>query len=75
MNTADLFDMAKEELLHIDVNEEFSLRDLFKGYEWNRIKHGERIKLGTSFQLYILSQGNFKVLDDNRGQRRYVRIS
>ena len=75
MNTADLLEIAKGELLQIEVNEEFSLRDLFKGYEWNRIKHGERIKLGTSFQIYILSQENFKALDDDRGQRRYIRIA
>lgn len=35
-------------LLH--KNEEFLIKDLFKGYEWNRLETGERRQLGSVFQ-------------------------
>ena len=33
----DLLDRAIEETKHLHINEIFLVRDLFKGYEWNRM--------------------------------------
>lgn len=41
---------AIEEIPFLDLNEEFLVRDLFKGYEWNRLEIGERRQLGSIFQ-------------------------
>lgn len=33
----ELLDIAKSELINLKYGEIFLVRDLFKGYEWNRI--------------------------------------
>jgi len=49
----ELFDMAKRELANLKSGEIFLVRDLFKGYEWNRISRSDRLLLGTLFLNYI----------------------
>lgn len=46
------------EILNIAIKETENLsqgevRDLFKGYEWNRISRSERLLLGTLFLNYV----------------------
>lgn len=41
---------AVAEIPSLRNNEEFLVRDLFKGYEWNRLQIGERRQLGSVFQ-------------------------
>ncbi len=48
-----LLDYAKNEALNIHKGEEFLLKDLFKGYEWNRIQHKNRLLVGTLFLQHI----------------------
>ncbi|MEG0913302.1 MAG: single-stranded DNA-binding protein [Oscillospiraceae bacterium] len=36
--------------------EEFLLKDLFKGYEWNRIPFKDRLLLGTLFLNNVISE-------------------
>ena len=45
----DLLEQAISETLNLNNNEVFLLKDLFKGYEWNRISRGDRLLLGTLF--------------------------
>lgn len=52
-NIFELLDYAKKEALHIHKSENFLLKDLFKGYEWNRIPHKDRLLLGTLFLKYV----------------------
>lgn len=40
---------AIKETHNLNINEVFLVRDLFKGYEWNRISRGDRLLLGTLF--------------------------
>lgn len=42
-------DKAIQETKSLDNAENFLLRDLFKGYEWNRISRSNRLLLGTLF--------------------------
>ena len=42
----DLLTRAIDETKHLNHNEIFLVRDLFKGYEWNRISRSDRLLLG-----------------------------
>jgi len=44
----DLFEIAKDTLNELTKDEEFVVKDLFRGFEWNRIA-GNRNKLGSMF--------------------------
>ena len=59
------------ELCHLKVNEKFVLKDLFKGYEWNRLKQGEKSTLGTLFFNYVQSNSSIEVNYKNNGLREY----
>ena len=71
MNLDLLFEQAKMELCHLKVNEKFVLKDLFKGYEWNRLKQGEKSTLGTLFFNYVQSNSSIEVNYKNNGLREY----
>ena len=49
----DRLDRAIEETKHLHTNEIFLVRELFKGYEWNRISRRDRLLLGTLFLNYV----------------------
>ena len=44
-----LLNSAVSELNKLNSNETFLVKDLFKGYEWNRIPRNSRLLLGTLF--------------------------
>ena len=44
-----LLEKAVNETAELSDGEVFLLRDLFKGYEWNRISRSTRLLLGTLF--------------------------
>ncbi|MCH1984127.1 single-stranded DNA-binding protein [Ruminococcus sp. OA3] len=48
----DLLSFAIKEAENLMDGEIFLLKDLFKGYEWNRIPRNERLLLGTLFLNY-----------------------
>lgn len=48
----ELLSLAIEETQKLKPNEIFLVRDLFKGYEWNRISRSDRLLLGTLFLNY-----------------------
>lgn len=54
--------------------ERFLLRDLFKGYEWNRISRSDRLLLGTLFLDFIktVDIGVVPIEKTSSGQQRYV---
>lgn len=53
MDVSNAFDYAQIEIENLQSKEEFLLKDLFKGYEWNRIKKSDRLKLGTMFLNFV----------------------
>lgn len=70
----ELLDKAKDELSNLLHGEVFLLRDLFKGYEWNRIYRSDRLLLGTLFLNYIKT-ADIRVVPIEKtssGQQRYV---
>lgn len=71
MNLDLLFEQAKLELCNLNVGESFALRDLFKGYEWNRLKQGEKSTLGTLFLNYVQANPNIEIIRKNNGLKEY----
>jgi hypothetical protein len=52
----ELLNKAVSELDNMESGERFLVRDLFKGYEWNRIADGDKKTLGRMF-LYEYEKG------------------
>lgn len=69
----ELLDIAKSELENLLPGEVFLVRDLFKGYEWNRISRSNRLLLGTLFLNYIKIDdiGIVPIEKTSSGQQRY----
>lgn len=69
----ELLDMTKRELANLKSGEIFLVRDLFKGYEWNRISRSDRLLLGTLFLNYIKTDGIGvdPIEKTSSGQQRY----
>lgn len=66
-----LLEQAKAELCNLHADERFVLKDLFKGYEWNRLKQGEKSTLGTLFYNYVQSEPKIKIEQKSSGLREY----
>lgn len=77
LNANELLEIAKEELKNLNFKEIFLVRDLYKGYEWNRISRSNRLLLGTLFINYIKSTdiGIVPIEKTSSGQQRYRKES
>mgnify|MGYP000903218040 CR=1 FL=1 len=66
--------IAVKETKNLNQGEVFLVRDLFKGYEWNRISRSERLLLGTLFLNYVnTSRGSIQATEKtSSGQQRYM---
>ncbi len=72
-----LFEIAKKTLNELNMEEEFIVKELFRGFEWNRIAKGNRITLGSMFLNFSLVEGEkiIKKLDKtSQNQQRYLKI-
>lgn len=72
----ELLDKAKNEIQCLQESEVFLLRDLFKGYEWNRISRSDRLLLGTLFLNNVRTEdiGVSAIEKTSSGQQRYITI-
>lgn len=72
-----LLDQAIEETKHLYTNEIFLVKDLFKGYEWNRISRSDRLLLGTLFLNYVHTLGTHlePIEKTSSGQQKYKVIT
>lgn len=66
-----MLDKAIQELAQLNVGELFTVKDLFKGYEWNRIKQGDRSTLGTLFLNYAKANKQILIHNTGSGQKKY----
>ncbi|MDP4118871.1 MAG: single-stranded DNA-binding protein [Bacillota bacterium] len=53
MDVNKLLEYAIAESQKLINNDVFLVRDLFKGYEWNRIPRKDRLLLGTLYLNYV----------------------
>lgn len=78
LNINDLLQIAIEETVNLEPAEKFLLKDLFKGYEWNRILRKDRLLLGTLFLNYVNSKENDKCIKTvektSSNQQKYEKI-
>ncbi|WZL81835.1 single-stranded DNA-binding protein [Vallitaleaceae bacterium 9-2] len=73
LSVNELLDIAKREIINLKAGEIFLVRDLFKGYQWNRISRSDRLLLGTLFLNYIKSNdiSVVPIEKTSSGQQRY----
>jgi hypothetical protein len=71
-----LLEVAISETEYIKKGEEFLVRELFRGYEWNRIGRSERLLLGTLFLNYIRKNGEGiePAEKTSSGQQKYRKL-
>lgn len=76
LNVNDLLSKAINETAQLNKGETFIVRDLFKGYEWNRISRGDRLLLGTLFLNYVNSEHVCvaPMEKSSSGQQKYQRL-
>ncbi|WP_345907478.1 single-stranded DNA-binding protein [Sphaerochaeta sp. UBA5849] len=70
-----LLQTAIDETKHVREGEIFLVKDLFKGYEWNRIAKRDRLMLGSLFLSYIGTHDCKVTIADKgaSGQQRYLK--
>ena len=56
-----VLEQAILETKYLNKDEVFLLKDLFKGYEWNRIPRKSRLLLGTLFLNNVNSSNNNEI--------------
>lgn len=59
MIVLDCLQTAIQEIPYLQMGEKFLVKDLFKGYEWNRLAIGDRRILGSLF-LNEVKNGKLK---------------
>ena len=60
----ELLEEAIKETENLNEGEVFLVKDLFKGYVWNRIPRKDRLLLGTLFLNYVNKmEGNIKAIE------------
>ena len=69
----ELLKLAVKETENLETGEVFLVKDLFKGYKWNRIPRNDRLLLGTLFLNHInKGSANIKPIEKtSSGQQRY----
>ena len=58
MNVNQLLEYAIQEVKKLNSGEVFLVRELFKGYLWNRIPRKDRLLLGTLFLNWTEQKAN-----------------
>ena len=67
---------ALTEAKNLQEGESFLVKDLFKGYLWNRISRGDRLLLGSLFLSHVaVNDCQIKVIHKGAsGQQRYLKL-
>ena len=76
LDVNQLLEEAIKETTNLNVGETFLVKDLYKGYMWKRIPHGNRLLLGTLFLNHVhKTQGYIKKIEKTSSkQQRYRRV-
>jgi len=76
-NPNNLLETAKEEIKNLDKGDMFVVKDLFKGYEWNKIARADRLRLGVLFLSWVQGDGKKLVKIEEKthsGQQSYTKL-
>ena len=76
MNVNQLLEYAIQEVKELNSGEVFLVRELFKGYLWNRIPRKDRLLLGTLFLNWTQQKSNIvtPINKTSSGQQKYQKI-
>jgi len=75
-NVNEVLDIAKREMKDLNTGEVFLLRDLFKGYEWDRISRSDLLLLGTFFLNFMRNEDNRVIaIEKTSSEHQKYRIS
>jgi hypothetical protein len=72
----ELLEFALKETENLNDGEVFLVKELFKGYEWNRIPRKDRLLLGTLFLNHV-NRKTCKIQPIEKttsGQQKYKKI-
>lgn len=74
INVNELLELAIKETENLIENEIFLVKDLFRGYEWNRIPRNDRLLLGTLFLNYVnKTDGRIHAIEKtSSGKQKYM---
>ena len=66
---------AQKQIGNLQSGEEFTVSDLFYGYEWKRIPRNLKARLGSLFYLASMQDDRIVPLEEKsaKNQQRYVR--
>lgn len=70
----ELLEIAKKEVENLKTDEIFLVKELFKGYEWNRIDRKTRLLLGILFLNWVrtTNEDKIKIIEKtSSGQQKY----
>lgn len=67
-----LLKKALQETENIQIGEAFLLKDLFIGYEWNRIPHKYRLMLGNLFLDYVKTEHKCIIAMSKNASRQQI---
>lgn len=72
-----LLELAIKETEKLNDGEVFLVKELFKGYEWNRIPRKDRLLLGTLFLNHVNKHaGKMQPIEKTTsGQQKYQKIN
>lgn len=76
-DVSKLLELAPKETKNLNEREVFLVKELFKGYEWNRLPRKDRLFLGTLFLNHINRNGG-KIQSIEKTisvQQKYEKIS
>ena len=64
-----LLEYCIKEIEYIHEEEVFTVKDLFKGYAWNRLSTGEKISIGYIFRNYIHLNKELNIINISNNPR------
>ena len=76
MNVNQLLEYAIQEVKELNSGEVFLVRELFKGYLWNRIPRKDRLLFGTLFLNWTQQKASIvtPINKTSSGQQKYQKI-
>jgi hypothetical protein len=77
LNVNELLEEAIKETDNLIDDEVFLVKDLFKGYVWNRIQRKDRLLLGTLFLNHVNKvNGSIKAIEKtSSNQQKYKKMN
>ena len=61
-NPQNLMKLAQKAVKELRPGEQFIVKDLFRGFEWQRIPVSYRARLGSMFLSYAVGLGSYELL-------------